>query len=151
MEWHPCWSHCGRRTSTFLSCAFREQGISTGVIPFLFIVRVLRARRAPGHSSCPYALFSVAAILRTCVCSPGVASSCWKSFHAGDLDDRDPGYEWPESAAGACRRWPGGLGCGPVGLACPCALAPLGADPVQLLVGAAALSPAGDGDAAAVS
>jgi hypothetical protein len=64
------WSilECARRTSTFLSCAFREQEDDQAALPILlrarapgaqdqcgcpsilFIVRVLRARRAPGRS-----------------------------------------------------------------------------------------------------
>jgi hypothetical protein len=72
---HPCCSNCGRRTRPFGGRAFREHGSNVGVLPFLFpllfrssiegvvkvaldcasdehrfIVRVLRARRAPGHS-----------------------------------------------------------------------------------------------------
>ena len=60
--------YCAHRTSTFLSCAFceqeersvcslasfsgrafREHRTNVGVLPILFIVRVLRARRAPGR------------------------------------------------------------------------------------------------------
>jgi hypothetical protein len=33
MDWHPCWSHCGRRTSTFRSCAFREHRTNMGGSP----------------------------------------------------------------------------------------------------------------------
>jgi len=40
LEWHPCWSNCGRRTSTFRSCAFREQGTSVGVSPFLTLALI---------------------------------------------------------------------------------------------------------------
>ena len=40
-EWHPCWFHCGRRARLFLGRAFREQGISTGVIPSHFLGKPL--------------------------------------------------------------------------------------------------------------
>ena len=50
LEGHPCWSTCGRRTRPFLGRAFREHRTNVGVLPLLFIVRVLRARRAPGRS-----------------------------------------------------------------------------------------------------
>ena len=46
-EWHPCRSHCGRRASTFRSCALREQGISTGVIPFLLSCAFCEQRSRP--------------------------------------------------------------------------------------------------------
>ena len=35
LECRPCWSHYDRRTSTFRSCPFREQGISMGIIPLI--------------------------------------------------------------------------------------------------------------------
>src|SRR6267143_6594784 len=50
LEWHPYWSHCGRRARPFGGRALREQGTSMGAIPVSFIVRVLRAKRAPGCS-----------------------------------------------------------------------------------------------------
>lgn len=31
LDRHPCWSHCGRQTSTFLSCTFREHRANLGV------------------------------------------------------------------------------------------------------------------------
>ena len=46
---HPCWSTCARRTRPFSGRAFREHRINVGIRPILFIVRVLRARRAPGR------------------------------------------------------------------------------------------------------
>jgi len=45
LERHPCWSTCGRRTRPFSGRAFREHRTNMGVLPILFIVRVLRARR----------------------------------------------------------------------------------------------------------
>ena len=33
MDCHPCWSHCGRRTSTFRSGAFREHRTNMGAGP----------------------------------------------------------------------------------------------------------------------
>ena len=39
---------CARRTSTFLSCAFREQEDGKATLPILFIVRALRTRRVLG-------------------------------------------------------------------------------------------------------
>jgi hypothetical protein len=50
LEGHPCWSTCGRRTRPFSGRAFREHRTNVGVLPILFTVRVLRARRAPGRS-----------------------------------------------------------------------------------------------------
>ena len=47
------WStlNCARLTRAFGGRAFREHRTNVGVLPFLFIVRVLRSRRAPGCSS----------------------------------------------------------------------------------------------------
>src|SRR6267143_5887520 len=33
LEWHPYWSHCGRRARPFGGRALREQGNSMGAIP----------------------------------------------------------------------------------------------------------------------
>ena len=45
---------CARRTSTYLSCAFREQEDDQAAHPFLLRPRVARAQRAPAWLACLY-------------------------------------------------------------------------------------------------